>query len=338
MTHRFRQSAIRFVSILTLGVMLSGGCAKSGSSGDDSGKPKIGLLPKLVGISYFTAAEIGAREAADELGLSLTFDGPAVDSAEEQVKMIDRWIAQGFDMIAVAANDPELVSPALKRAKEAGITVVTWDADANPQASGRLAFVNQAPTEAIGQTLVDLAGEAIGGEGKAVIVTGSATSPNQNAWIQAMRARLAEKYPKIELLETLVSDEDQAKANRLSRDVINAHPDLKAIWAITSVALPGAAKAVRDAGKADTIYVTGLSLPNTMRQYVDDGTIKQFVLWSPVDLGYLTVHAAKQLKDGKLPDGEQTIGRLNNVKVSPGEVLLGPPVVFDKGNVGKYDF
>ena len=53
----------------------------------------MGLMPKLMGISYFNASEKGAREAAAELGVDLDFDGPAVDSAEEQVKMIDRWIA-----------------------------------------------------------------------------------------------------------------------------------------------------------------------------------------------------------------------------------------------------
>jgi rhamnose transport system substrate-binding protein len=308
------------------------GCARP------SDKPRIGVMPKLIGIGYFTAAEKGAREAARETGVDLVYDGPAVDSAEEQVKMIDRWIAQGFDMIAVAPNDPELIAPALARARKVGITVVTWDADANPQASGRQAFINQAPIDAVGHTLVDIVGEAVGGKGKVVILTGSATSPNQNAWMKAMHARLAEKYPDLELLETLVSDEDQAKAYRLARDVINAHPDLVGIWGITSVALPGAAKAVRDAGKADKIAVTGVSLPSIMRQYVDDGTVKKFVLWSPVDLGYLTVHAANLLRQGKLADGEHTIGRLTNIQVSPGEVLLGPPIIFDRENIAQFDF
>ncbi len=314
------------------------GCGTSGSSPGEPKPLKLGLMPKLMGISYFNASEKGARDAAAELGIDLDFDGPAVDSAEEQVKMIDRWIAQGYDMIAVAANDPELIAPALRRAKDAGITILTWDADANPAASGRETFVNQAPIDEIGRTLVDILGEALHGEGKAVIVTGSATSPNQNAWMKAMRARIAEKYPKLKLLETLVSDEDQSKAYRLAQDVINAHPDLAGIWAITSVSLPGAAKAVRDAGKAEAIFVTGLSLPNTMREYVEDGTIKQFVLWSPVDLGYLTVHVAKLLHDKKLAPGEHTIGRLKNIRVSPDEVLLGPPKVFDRENVGGYDF
>lgn len=324
-------------ALATLLCAILPGCTRT-DSGAGTSQPKLGMMPKLVGISYFNASEKGAREAAAQLGVDLDYDGPAVDNAEEQVKMIDRWIAQGYDMIAVAPNDPELIAPALARAKRAGITVLTWDADANPESSGREAFVSQAPENEIGNTLVDLLGEAVGGVGKAVILTGSATSPNQNAWIRVMRARVAEKYPQIELLETLVSDEDQSKAYRLSRDVINAHADLKGIWAITTVALPGAAKAVRDAGKADAIFVTGLSLPNTMREYVEDGTIKKFVLWNPVDLGYLTVHAAKMLREGKLPAGEQTIGRLRNIRVSPGEVLLGAPLVFDRDNIGQFDF
>ncbi len=332
-----RSIFLAWLSVLVLSIATIG-CKPSGQGENSTPGLRMGLMPKLVGISYFNASEKGARQAAAELGVDLDFDGPTVDSAEEQAKMIDRWIAQGYDMIAVAANDPELISPALKRAKEAGISVLTWDADANPTASGREAFVNQAPFEAIGTTLVDILGEALDGQGKTVIITGSATAPNQNAWIKAMRARIDEKYPRLELLETLVSNEDQSKAYQLARDVINAHTDLKGIWAITSVSLPGAAKAVRDAGKADSIFVTGLSLPNTMRSYVEDGTIKKFVLWSPVDLGYLTVHAAKLAHDGQLEPGTRSIGHLKDIRITPGEVLLGPPQVFDRENIGQYDF
>ncbi|HEX3725287.1 MAG TPA: substrate-binding domain-containing protein [Pirellulales bacterium] len=325
---------------MTCWALLAFACAAMIGCGDRRapGKLRMGLMPKLIGISYFKASETGAREAAAELGVELDYDGPTVDSAEEQVKMIDRWIAQGHDIIAVAANDPELVAPALRRAHQAGITVLTWDADANAKASERETFVNQAPVAEIGATLVDVLGEGVGGVGKTVIVTGSATSPNQNAWIEAMQARIAEKYPQLELLETLVSDEDQAKAYRLTRDVINAHPDLKGIWGITSVSLPGAAKAVRDAGKSGQIFVTGLSLPNTMRSYMTDGTVEKFVLWSPVDVGYLTVHVGKLLRDKKLAPGQQTIGRLNDIRVTSGEVLLGPPMIFDAKNIDAYDF
>jgi ABC-type sugar transport system substrate-binding protein len=312
------------------------GC--SGSSPAAASRLKIGMMPKLVGISYFNACRRGAEEAAAELGVTLTYDGPAVDKVEEQVKIIDRWIAQGYDVIAVAPNDPEVIAPALRRAKQAGIVVLTWDADANPTASGRALLVNQAPTEAIGNTLVDVLAEGVGRQGKTVIITGSATSPNQNAWMEVMHRRLAEKYPHIQLLETLVSNEDQAKAGQLARDVLASHPDLKGIWAITSVALPAAAKAVRDAGRSGEVFVTGLSLPNIMREYVEDGTVRKFVLWNPVDLGYLTVHAGKALAAGRLQPGEQNFGRLRGVQVAEGEVLLGLPLVFDRHNIAEYDF
>jgi rhamnose transport system substrate-binding protein len=332
-----RAASVLWTSALLLAA-LAAGCGRQGNDDGRGAPPRLGFMPKLVGIGYFTAAARGAREAADELAIELDYDGPTVDSAAEQAKMIDRWIAQGYEMIAVAPNDPELIAPALRRAKQAGITVVTWDADANPEASGREAFVNQAPIDAIGRTLVDILGEAVGGAGKVVIITGSATAPNQNAWMKAMRAHIAEKYPRLELLETLASDEDQAKAYRLARDVINAHADLRGIWGITSLSLPAAAKAVRDAGKSGQIQVTGVSLPSAMREYVEDGTVQRFVLWSPVDLGYLTVQAAALLRAGKLPPGEHTIGRLQGIRVSAGEVLLGPPKVFDRRNIGQFDF
>lgn len=333
----WRWSRVRGMALLPLLLiaLLASGCRRAS---DEAGGPRMGLMPKLIGISYFTASERGAREAADELGIELDYDGPAVDSTEEQVKMIDRWIAQGYDVIAVAPNDPELIAPALRRARQAGITVLTWDADANPEASQRETFINQAPVEAIGGALVDILGEATGGSGKVVIITGSATAPNQNAWIEVMRRRLDENYPQLELLETLVSDEDQAKAYRLARDVINAHGDLAGIWGITSLSAPAAAKAVRDAGKSGQIHVTGVSLPSSMREYVEDGTVEKFVLWSPVDLGYLTVYAGKLLREGRLAEGEQQIGRLQGVRVGEGEVLLGPPIVFTAENIERFDF
>jgi ABC-type sugar transport system substrate-binding protein len=298
----------------------------------------MGMMPKLIGINYFNACQRGAEEAAKELGVELTYDGPTVDKVEQQVQMIDEWVALGYEAIAVAPNDPEVIAPALLRAKQAGILILTWDADANPRSSGRTTFVNQAPVEAIGKTLVDIMAEGIGEQGKTVIVTGSATSPNQNAWMKVMEAYLKERYPKIKLLETLVPEEDQSRARLMTLDLLRAHPDLAGIWGITSVSLPGVAEAVVQAGKTGKVFVTGLSLPSTVRAYVNDGTIPKFVLWNPVDLGYLTVHVAHRLAQGPLPPGQYTFGRLKNVKVTDNEVLLGPPMTFDKSNVDNADF
>jgi ABC-type sugar transport system substrate-binding protein len=299
---------------------------------------RMGMMPKLMGISYFNACRKGAEEAARALAIDLTFDGPNVDKVELQAQMIDEWIALGYDIIAVAPNDPEVIAPALRRARDAGILTLTWDADANPQSSGRALFVNQAPVEAVGNLLVDLMAGATGGRGKTVIVTGSATAPNQNAWMAVMERRLLEDYPGMTLLQTLVPEEDQNRARQMTLDVLNAHPDLAGAWGITSVALPAVAEAVHQAGRSGKVRVTGLSLPSTVRPYVRDGTIEQFVLWNPVDLGYLTVHVARQLADRTLAPGTSAFGRLRGIRVDGDQVILGPPKVFDRTNIDQYDF
>jgi ABC-type sugar transport system substrate-binding protein len=298
----------------------------------------MGMMPKLMGIGYFNACRKGAEEAARELGVVLNFDGPPVDRVELQAQMIDEWIALGYDIIAVAPNDPEVIAPALKRARDAGIVTLTWDADANPASSGRAVFVNQAPAEAVGNLLVDIMASATGGKGKTVIVTGSATAPNQNAWMAVMERRMKAEYPELRLLQTLVPEEDQNRARQMTRDVLNAHPDLVGAWGITSVALPAVAEAVHQAGRASAVTVTGLSLPSTVKPYVENGTIARFVLWNPVDLGYLTVHVARQLAAGPLEPGPGRFGRLKGVEVKGTEVILGPPMVFDRSNVDQYDF
>jgi len=342
------QTSAKWTSLhLVLAVIASAliaGCdrgdVKTVGPGKSTGNAKlrIGMCPKLIGISYFTACEQGAKEAAGELGLELDYDGPATASTDGQVGFIDKWVAQGYDAIAVAPNDPELVAPALARARAAGVTVLTFDADANPTASGRQTFVNQAPVEGIGRALVDVMAAGIGGKGKVVIITGSLTAPNQNAWMAVMKPYMAQTYPEMELIDTLAGEEDQALAVRLTRDLINSQPDLKGVWGITSVALPGAAKAVHDAGKSGQIYVTGLSLPNVMREYVLEGTVEKFILWNVPDLGYLTIYAARALCEGKLTPGAHTFGRLKDIQVTDGETLLGQPFIFDKGNIGQFDF
>jgi ABC-type sugar transport system substrate-binding protein len=340
------------LAIVLLLFPLMPGCGGSKSSTDGNGTSasaasgsslRIGMMPKLMGISFFDATGRGAKEAAAELGVELVYDGPTEARSEDQIRMLDGWVAQGFDVIAIAPNDPDGVARTLRNAQEAGVTVVTWDTDANPETSKRPLFVNQCMPELIGYALVDVMAEGIerrGGElaGDYLIVSGTATAANQNIWMDFMRRRIAEKYPEIKLLEPLYPGEDHQKSQEQAAEAVAANPDIKGIWGITSVSLPAVAKVVRDAGRAEQIFVTGLSLPNTMREYIKDGTIDEFVLFSPVDLGYLTVHVAKRLAEGGLDAGTYNFGRLTDIEVRDGQAILGPPLIFNSDNIDEYDF
>lgn len=334
-------SRYRFVIFVASWLILFAGCKKQESTGASSGKKiTVCLLPKKTGVPYFTTCAKGAQEAADELGIKLIYDGPADGAAEKSASMIEKWTLQGVDVIAVSPNDPKVLAPAMKKARDKGIHVITWDADGEP--GTREFFVNQATAKDIGYALVDTMAKDIGGadpSGEVAIITAALTAANQNEWIKYINERLP-NYPKLKMTETLPSEEDAKLAFQRAQDLMKTHPNLKGIFAISSVAFPAAADAVKQTGKAGQVLVTGLSTPNDMKAHVKDGTVKSVVLWNTIDLGYLTIRVADALAHGKLKPGDASIdaGRLGARKVVGDNVLLGDIMVFTKDNIDKFDF
>ena len=340
----FRRWIVCGMAAVVVAAGCSGGSEPSNSPAKvvEAGKKiRVALLPKKKGVPYFTSCADGAKEAAAELGnVELIYDGPTSGDAAESVKLIDQWTAQGVDVIAVSPNDPDVLGPALKRARKAGVRVITWDADAAPDT--REFLVNQATPQEIGFALTDAMAKDLGGDsaaGEVAIVTATLTAANQNEWIRHIKDRLA-KYPGLKLVATKPSNEDQKLAFSVSQDLMKAYPGLKGIFAISSVAFPGASEAVKSAGKSGQVAVTGLSSPNDMRSYVKDGTVKSVILWNTKDLGYLTVYAARALIDGELKAGATKLkaGRLGEREVVGDNVMLGATITFTKENIDQYDF
>jgi rhamnose transport system substrate-binding protein len=116
-------------------------------------------------------------------------------------------------------------------------------------------------------------------------------------------------------------------------------PSVSLVMAISAPALPGAGEALRQAGRKD-IKLIGLSLPNINKPYVHGDIVQTVVLWNTADLGYLTVHAATQLKEGKLAAGATSLqaGRLGTIQIRGSEIVLGEPLKFTKENIDKYNF
>lgn len=327
------------MAMLVAGVCVAMGTAACGPAGGGA-KVTMALLPKKKGLPYFTTCAKGAEEAAKELGVELMYDGPTDGSPEKAASMIDRWILKGVDVIAVSPNDPNVLASAMKKAREKGIKVITWDADAPVES--REFMVNQATAKEIGYALVDTMAKDIGGEepeGEVAIITAALTAANQNEWMVHMKERL-QKYPKLTLVATKPSNEDQRLAFQVAQDLMKAHPDLKGIFGISTVAFPGAAEAVKQAGKNGKVLVTGLATPNDMRAYVKGGTVRSVILWNTMDLGYLTVQAGAALANGTLKAGATTMeaGRLGTVKIEGDQILLGKILVFTKDNIDQFDF
>ncbi len=122
---------------LAAGILLAGAISASAAA---SAKLVVAFLPKSKGNAYFISCKAGAEKAAKELGVELLFDGPTDSNAAKQNEIVENWITLGVDVIAVAAENKEGISTALRKAQKAGIKVVTYDADSMPDA--RSFFVN----------------------------------------------------------------------------------------------------------------------------------------------------------------------------------------------------
>jgi rhamnose transport system substrate-binding protein len=296
------------------------------------------MLPKSKGNAYFISCKAGADKAAKELGVQLLFDGPTDSNAAKQNEIVENWITLGVDVIAVAAENKEGISTALRKAQKQGINVITYDADALPDA--RAFFVNQATPEGIGQSLMDEAARLTGGEGEFAMIVGSLTAANQREWQKHIEARLKEKYPKMKLVVVRPCDDLKDKAQSEATAMLSANPNLKLIMAICSPGVPGAAEAVKQAGKTGKVKVMGLGLPNENRRYVKEGVTDSVILWNTGDLGYLTVYAGVAVAKGELKKGAKTVkaGSLGTFSIAGDNILLGKPFIFNKGNIDQFDF
>ncbi|MFE2754908.1 rhamnose ABC transporter substrate-binding protein [Actinosynnema sp. NPDC059335] len=344
------------VALALVLVAACGGTTKDSTAGQDAGRGtgpvgtadpnapveeglKIAFLPKEVDNPYEIVMDRGGIEAVTEVKGEGKEVGPSDASASSQVSYINTLVQQRQDAIVIAANDPNAVAPALKDAMAKGIALVTVDSDAAPDA--RQVFVNQADSEEIGRSQIRLISRQVGGRGKIAILSATPNATNQNTWIGFMEDELAQ-HPGLELVKVAYGDDDDQKSFQETQALLQSIPDLKGIVSPTTVGISAAARYLSSSPHKGKVALTGLGTPNQMRQFVKDGTVTEFALWDPRELGYLAGYAAAALASGQITgaEGEKLkAGRLGERTIGEnGEIVLGPPTTFDAGNIDRYDF
>lgn len=167
--------------------------------------PQMVLLPKFLGILVFDQANAGAAEAAAELGAPAPeFLGPTPEnSVEGQIEIVTTATTRGVDAIMISNNAGDQIAPAAQAARDAGITVVTWDSQI-PSAEGEQVFVAQVDFDETGTVMADMALNILGEDGgQLAILSASPDAANQNAWNAAFEEVLANDpaYANLELVD-----------------------------------------------------------------------------------------------------------------------------------------
>jgi len=276
-------------------VLTSAGCGKKGES-----KPVYALIPKSVGHVYWAATEKGLRDAVAEEGVDGLFVGPETIDVARQIAIMEGLIARRVAGIAIAPNDPTAVIPVINRAVDSGIPVVTLDSDAPD--SKRLAYVGTVNTEA-GKLAGGLLAEYIGGNGTVAISTGGLGSLNLNERVAGFREAIGH-YPGITEVAFQTNNDDEEQATTVAESILSRFPDLTAFFGANASGGPGAARAVKQAGKVGQVTIVGFDDTPICLQFIKEGVIKATVAQRPREMGYRAIKILVQANRGVRPESE----------------------------------
>jgi rhamnose transport system substrate-binding protein len=345
-----RVSAVRLVGSLVATALVAT-CAVVVAQGSPNVKASQGLvsgktfyfIPKDTLNPYEVIADHGGKLALDEQKNKQVVSSGTQDTAAAQLPSIQAAIQSNAAGIVIAGNDPEAVCPSLKQAMAKGIAVVAFDSDTNC----RQLFINQADTETIGRSQIQLLAKQMGYKGQFAILSAASTATNQNAWIKYMKLELKKKkYKNMKLVKIYYGNDNPAQSLQATEAMLQAYPNLKGIESPTTVGISSAAQYLSNSKYKGKVVLQGLGLPSQMKKYVLNGTVKSFALWNPEDLGYLAGYAVAAIASGDIKGkvGEKfKAGKLGTYTIIKGpdkrpQVILGPPFVFNKSNVRKFNF
>lgn len=332
------------------------------AAGADVSGLTVAFIPKLTGNAFFESANNGAQEYSKEWGFTVDYQGSANAAVADQVNVINNAVASGVDAICVSSVDATGLDSALTEAKDAGVTVVTWDSDVSDTA--RTLMVSQGTPDLLGKMLVDMGADSLTNRGKDVKADtikycwhySQATVADQNSWQVAGEAYIKENFPNWENVAPYYSEQDAEKAVSIGASILEAHSDIDLIICNDSTALPGQCKAAQNKGLTkDDVTITGFASPMSIKDYCAAGVIEQWGLWDCGVQGAMGCYLAAYLAAGnEVHVGDKiNIPSIGEVEVMPndclvegastaevnnGVVLLPERTVFNADNMNDYNF
>ena len=300
---------------------------------------EIVMCAKHEGISWFDDMRVGVEQFGKDYDVNAYQIAPEGGDHAKQVLMVEDLIAKGVDAICVVPNDPMSMVPVIKKAREAGIIVISHEAQ---QLEGVVdydmeSFIN----EDFGRIMFEAVAESMNYEGEYTGFVGALTMQTHMQWFNAGVELQKEKYPKM----TLVTDgpiedkNDEKLAYDRVIEVLKTYPNLKGIYGCTVATCAMGALALEERGIKD-IGIAGLGLPSVNGPYLKSGYLYKAHCWRPADAGYVScLIAYKMLQGEEIKDGINLVKDGYENCTLKGDIIFGnAPLILSADNVDDYNF
>lgn len=322
----------------------SDAAAPSGGDGGE-GPYEIVLVSKIEGIPWFQTMAKGveafAADNPDEVSARQT--GPDTADAAKQIQIVEDLIAQGVDAIVIVPTDPQAVAAVLKKARDAGIVVVSHEASALTETESIDYNLEAFDNTDFGAKFADSLGEAMDGKGTYAASVGALTMETHVQWYDGFAAQLEKEFPDITAVtaEPLEDNNDDATARANAEELLRAYPDLGGFFSVSGPGVASFAQVLKERG-VNGMPVVGVGLPSQLGSYLDEGWMSSAQAWSPADAGYAASDLALQILKGETIESGISLHREGYEDVTvDGKLVVGNAIVqFEKGTfeAGDYPF
>ncbi|MDY0092070.1 MAG: sugar-binding protein [Candidatus Vecturithrix sp.] len=253
------------------------------------------MVPKAVH-PYYEPCYEGFKAAAEKYGVEVEFEAPQEQQLGMQVKVIEDLIARGVDGIALSALDDAGLVAVVDEAMEAGVKVLTFDAEApSTSALSYIGTNNGTAGYEAGKQMIEL----MGGSGQVALLQATLGAVNLNVRAQEFKRALEELAPDIKMVAIEEFEGDYAKAVNKVEALLETYPDLKAIFGISAYGAPAAATVVKEQEKVGQVIVAGFDDLKDTLDGIRDGSIAFCLVQKTFKMGWLSVEKLLDAVEGK---------------------------------------
>jgi ribose transport system substrate-binding protein len=260
-------------------------------------KPYIPVISKGFQHQFWQAVKMGSENAAKDLNVDITFEGPGSESeVDKQIEMLQTALDKKPAAICFAALDSKAAIPLLEKAKAANIPVVGFDSGVDSDIPVATAATDNLAAAA---AAADKMAEAIGKAGKVAVIAHDQTSRTGIDRVKGFTDRMKATYPDIEVVSVEYGAGDPLKSTEIVKAVIQANPDLKGYFGANEGSMKGVMNGVKETGKEGAIVMIGYDAGKQLKDAIRAGTVLGAISQDPVGIGYKCVEAAVKASKGE---------------------------------------